>query len=89
MLVLIPFKVIICLKRNLEIPHAAKYVVAMGEFYEIELFPLPSLSVWGSGSFCYLAGLALNSHFERVSDRSLFKARLLMCILQPLQKDDR
>lgn len=89
MLFLIPFKVIICLKKNLEIPHTAKYVVAMGEFFKIDLFPLTSFSVWGSGSFCYLAGLALNSNFERVSDRSLFKARLLMCILQPLQKDDR
>lgn len=56
----------VCLKGNLEIC-TAKYVVAIGEFYEIDLFALTS-SVCGSRSFCYLAGLALNAQFERISD---------------------
>lgn len=58
----------ICLKGNLEIQCIAKYVVARGEFYEIDLCPLTCLSVWGPGSFCYLTGLTLNSfQSQRIS----------------------
>lgn len=80
----------ICLKGSLEIPRAAKYVVSIGELYEIDPFPLTSSSVWGPGSFSYLARLALNSYFQEFQIvRSFLKARVLKCILQALQKDGR